>query len=249
MPIRAYRWSRTAGASSVIGVGAVIVLALTGLTGCSPPAEEAFVPADRVAGASGAPSAGSTGSPGSAPGSPSPAGSSPEPETVQAAPGVRVTVEPPAGADPATAEMVAAFRDYYAGSLRVVAAGEKGPAAGDTAYLDLLGRDAVRQDYEWVSAYRDDHRALRGTIRLYGFEAEPLKDRGDRGVRLNVCVDMSRTQTVDTRTGKAVAKREAWMGKPFLHAADMWEDGDGVRRIQYLRHALYPSERVERCIR
>ncbi|MFB9721984.1 hypothetical protein [Planobispora longispora] len=224
-------------------MGAVIALALTGLTGCSSPADEAFVPADRVAGASG-PSG--PGDPAGASGSPSPAGSTPEPETVQAAPGVRVVVEPPAAADPATADMVAAFRDYYAGSLRVIAAGENGAGAGDTAYLGLLGKDAVRQDYEWVSAYREKHRALRGTTRLYGFEVEPLEDRG---VRLNVCVDMSRTRTVDTRTGRAVADQDEWMRKPFLHAADMWEDGDGVRRIQYLRHALYPSERAERCIR
>ncbi|GII03538.1 hypothetical protein Pta02_55460 [Planobispora takensis] len=226
----------------MIGVGAVIVLALTGLTGCSPPADETFVPADRPAGT---PSAAAPDVSSSPSGSPSPAGSPLRPESVRVAPGVRVTVEPPASADPATAEMIAAFRDYYAGSLRVVAAGENGPAQGDTAYLGLLGEDAVRQDYAWVSGYRDRHRALRGTTRLYGFEAEPL----ERGVRLNVCVDMSRTRTVDTRTGRTVPGRDEWMRRPFLHAADMWEDGDGVRRIQYLRHALYPSERAERCIR
>ncbi|GGL52776.1 hypothetical protein GCM10014719_62570 [Planomonospora parontospora subsp. antibiotica] len=230
------------GVTAAVAVLAPLALALA-LAGCAPPAAEPFVPLDGTAGATAAtgpsgPSPGADGTPG--------AGRSPRAETVQAGPDMRLVVEPPAAADAVTAGAVAAFRAYYAGSLRIVSLGDRDPTGSDTAYLDLLGEEAVRQDYDWVASYWRDHHALHGTVRLYGFVTEPL---AQGGVRLGACVDMAGTRTVDTRTGGEVAPRDAWMAEPFLHAADLREDGGGVLRIQSFSHALYPSEDAKRCLR
>ncbi|MBG0813420.1 hypothetical protein [Planomonospora sp. ID82291] len=212
------------------------------LAGCAPSDAAPFVPLDGTAGATAAP--GPSGPPPGADGTPE-AGRSPRAEAVQAGPDMRLVVEPPAAVDAVTAGAVAAFRAYYAGSLRIVSLGDRDPAASDTAYLDLLGEEAVRQDYDWVASYWRDHHALHGTVRLYGFVTEPL---AQGGVRLGACVDMAGTRTVDTRTGREAAQRDAWMAEPFLHVADMREDG-GVLRIQSFNHALYPSEDAKRCLR
>ncbi|GGK59138.1 hypothetical protein Ppa06_17850 [Planomonospora parontospora subsp. parontospora] len=224
----------------ILAVAAVLVP--LALAGCAPSAAEPFVPVDGAAGtaaASGpsAPSPGADGTPR--------AGRSPRAETVQAGPDMRLVVEPPVAADAVTDGAVAAFRAYYAGSLRIVSLGDRDPTGSETAYLDLLGEEAVRQDYDWVASYWRDHHALHGTVRLYGFVTEPL---AQGGVRLSACVDMAGTRTVDTRTGREVTPRDAWMAEPFLHAADLREDG-GVLRIQSFNHALYPSEDAKRCLR
>ncbi|MBG0827978.1 hypothetical protein HS041_09385 [Planomonospora sp. ID67723] len=234
-------------------MGAVAALAMAGLTGCSPSAAEPFVPAGRAPDASAAPGPGDTPRPGDAtgpadpaasPGSSQSGGTGPETETVQAAPGVRVVVEPPESPDPdaaGAADMVGAFRDYYVGSLRAIASG-----GADDDYLGVLSRNASRQGYEWVHGYVKDGRELRGTVRLYGFDVSSVTGRGSQ---LDVCVDMSGMRAVDARTGKAVPEQEAWMRKPFFQAAGMRKDDDGVRRITNLRYALPPNERAKGCLR
>ncbi|GAA3444255.1 hypothetical protein Pve01_26230 [Planomonospora venezuelensis] len=242
MPIRAYRWPRTAGASSVAGVGAVVALALAGLTGCSPSAAEPFVPAGRP------PETAATSGPGAVPGpdgatgpAASPAPAAPGAETVQAAPGVRVVVEPPAASGPDTADMVGAFRDYYVGSLRAIATG-----GADDDYLAVLSRDASRQGYEWVHGYVEEGHRLRGTLRLYGFSVSSVRGRGSQ---LDVCIDMSGMREVDARTGEEAGERESWMRRPFLQSAGMRKDDDGVRRLTTIGYVLPSGDEAKRCAR
>ncbi|MER7128657.1 hypothetical protein [Streptosporangium saharense] len=162
-------------------------------------------------------------------------------ETVEVAPGVRLVVEWPAAPDRDTAGMVAAFRDYLAGSFRAVVTG-----GGDRGYLDVVTGDAVGEASAWVGEFLDQSRSVRGTVRAYALTVSPVNGKG---AQMEACMDESGMRLLDTATGKPVARQPAWTREPFLQAAGMRLGDDGVWRVALLRHTELPSERVKGCRR
>lgn len=225
-PIRAYRWPRSGGAPSVIGVRAVIALALLVPVGCSSPAPRPFTPDDLPAGD---------------PSSAQQAVPTPKVETVEVAPGVRVVVEWPAVADRDTTGMINAFRDYRAGSFKAVVTGGR-----DTDYLETVQDGASSDAYRWVREFLDQRRSVRGTSRLYALNVVSVTGRG---AELHGCIDETGMRLLDAETGKAVRRQPDWTREPFLQAAGLRRGDDGVWRIKLLRHAELPSERAKGCLR
>lgn len=225
-PIRAYRWSRSRGAPSVIGVRAVIALALLVPVGCSSPAPRPFTPDDL---------------PADDPSSAQQAVPTPKVETVEVAPGVRVVVEWPAVADQDTTGMINALRDYRAGSFTSVVTGGQ-----DTAYLETVQDDASSDAYRWVREFLDQRRSVRGTSRLYALNVVSVTGRG---AVLHGCIDETGMRLLDAETGKAVRRQPDWTRKPFLQVAGLRRGDDGVWRIKLLQHAELPSEAAKGCLR
>ncbi len=228
MPNRSYRWSGKAGASSVVGVRAMIALALVMLTGCASPEAQPFVPADLPAEEA-------------SPGTSRQTAPAPRTETVRVASGVKVLVEWPAAPNADTTAMIEVFRDFYAGSLKAVVSGGK-----DTAYLDTLEGEAGKGSLSWVQEFLDERRSVRGTARLY---APNVSSVVGRGAQLDVCVDQSGLRLVDAATGRKAPRQSKWMREPFFQAAGMRRGDDGIWRIKVFRHAVLPSERAKGCLR
>ncbi|MFC4057964.1 hypothetical protein ACFOWE_06640 [Planomonospora corallina] len=221
--------------AAVLAAVLAVVLA-AGAAGCSSRPAPSFTPADLRAGASGAPGPSGTSAASGAPVSPEAA--APGTETVRAAPGVRVVVETPAGADPDTTAMVGLVRDYFTETLRsITTAGE------DDAYLGLLEMDGSRQGYEWVHSFVDDGLSVRGTARLYAFTVRAVHGPG---AELGLCVDMSGMRLMDARTGRA-RKAEPWMRRPYFQVAGVRRYDDGTRKIRNLLHSLPPGGSAEGC--
>jgi hypothetical protein len=232
MPIPAYRWFRTEGAPSVIGVRAVTALTLVVLTGCSPSAAQPFTPIDLPADA---------GSQTSSQRSSQQAVPTPRVETVQVAPGVRVVVEWPAAPDRNTTDMINAFRDLQEGMFKAVVTGGR-----DVAYLETVEDKAVKDANSWVQEFLDQRRSVRGTVRLYALNVNSVNGSG---AELHVCMDESRMRLLDSATGKAVPRQPVWTRKPFFQSAGVRRGDDGVWRIALLRNAELPSERAKGCLR
>ncbi|WP_329090334.1 MULTISPECIES: hypothetical protein [unclassified Streptosporangium] len=220
---------------------AVIALALLPalvLPACAPPETKPFVPMDLSADADADADAPATASPrrsatGEAPG--------PRTETVRVAPGTKVVVEWPAAPDANTKAMIEVFRDFYAGSFKAVVSG-----GGDTTYLSNLEMVVVNDVLSWRQRFLDEHRSVRGTARLYALNVSALVGRG---AQLDVCVDQSGMQMIDTTTGTKARRQSKWTREPFLQSAGMRRGDDGVWRIAMFRHAVLPSERAKGCLR
>lgn len=233
---------------SVFGMrlrAALAAVALLG-TGCSAAgAERPFTPGGESSATR--PSSGPTAArtPGS-PGSPGSRGalSTPSVETVEAGPGMTVSIEWPAGLDTAEQGIVRAFTDGYVGSWRaVVSQGE------DTAYLTGVEDQASRDAYTWVRGFVTRRESATGTAKVYALRVASVTGRG---AEVDACVDESEVRVTDAESGRPVDVQPSWTRKPtsvYMQVAAVRKGEDGGFRVKAYMHASYPHERAKECRR
>ncbi|MDH2423957.1 hypothetical protein [Sphaerisporangium sp. TRM90804] len=218
---------------AVLAAGAVLLAAA-----CAPAgAERPFTPRGD------APTAGGPGASPGASGAPG-ALSVPQVREVEAAPGLTVSVEWPAGLDAAGQAMVQTFADGYVGSWRAVATqGE------DTSYLTGIQDEAGRDAYTWVRGFVNRRQSATGTAKVYAVRVASVTGPG---AEVDACVDESGIRVTEARTGRPISSQPAWTKPPksvYLQVAALRRGDDGSWRVKAYMHAAYPHQRAKECRR
>ncbi|MDF5751260.1 hypothetical protein [Spongiactinospora sp. TRM90649] len=175
-----------------------------------------------------------------------PSSAPPRSETLSVGDDLKVVVEWPGGLDAEHTQMIETFRDAYTGMFEAVVTRGK-----DTRYLALMETQAGQSSYEWVKAYVDGRRGVRGTARLYGLM---VSGEFETAAQVDVCVDESGLRLTDARTGRELpAARQPASYRPpkstYLQSAAVHRGDDGTWRIKLFRHAALTNERAKGCRR
>ncbi|GII61300.1 hypothetical protein Skr01_13850 [Sphaerisporangium krabiense] len=231
--------------TSLVGMRMPAALAAAALlvTGCAAQAERPFTPAGDAASSPGAVSSPAGTSPaGASPGAARPL-STGSVESVEAAPGLTVSIEWPAGLDAGQRGVAKAFTDAYVGTWKAVAGGE------DTAYLGSVEEQAARDAYTWVRGFRERRESATGTAKVYALRVPAVVGRG---AEVDACVDESGIQVTDAGSGRPVTSQPSWTRPPaavYLQAAGVRRGDDGAWRVRTYMHAAYPHQRAKECRR